>query len=67
MTKKELTQERYIQIKELLQGPFAIRSFYMVGGVLKMKEESASTLAMAIVIDFEKEGKPNGSNREKDK
>lgn len=56
MTKNEITQQRYSQIKELLQGPLAIRSFDMVGGVLKMKEEPASTLAMAIVIDFEKQG-----------
>lgn len=55
MTK--LTQKRYEQIKQLLRGPLLIRHFDMINGALILKEEQAQTLAMAIVIDFEKQGR----------
>lgn len=57
MTKSEITQKRYEQIKQLLRGPLLIRHFDMVRSSLVLKEEQAQTLAMAIVIDFEKQGR----------
>lgn len=53
-TKAAITQARYEQIKNLLRGPIIIRHFDLVNGNLVLKEEPACTLAMAIVIDFEK-------------
>lgn len=51
------TQSRYEQIKQILRGPLLMRHFDMVKGAIILKEEQAQTLAMAIVIDFEKQGR----------
>lgn len=52
---KEKTQQRYHHIKNILRGLIAMKNFDMVNGSIRLKEEAAQTLAMAIVIDFEKE------------
>lgn len=58
MRSANITQQRYEQIKNLLRGPLLIRHFDMQNGSLFLKEEPAQTLAMAIVIDFEKQETP---------
>jgi hypothetical protein len=57
------TQQRYDQIKQILRGPLLVRLFDMVNGALVLKEEPASTLAMAIVIDFEKQDEQTKSKK----
>lgn len=57
MAANRITQIRFQQIFNLLRGPLLIRHFDMVNGALILKEEQAQTLAMAIVIDFEKQGR----------
>lgn len=49
------TQQRFLKIKSILRGLIAIKNFDMINGSIRLKEEAAQTLAMAIVIDFEKE------------
>lgn len=57
MTNPHRTQQRYERLKDILSGPFQMRHFDMVNGTIVLKEEHASTLAMAMVIEFEKEGR----------